>query len=220
MTFCWNFIDLFIISISVALASRFNQINRRLIDSRFGAASKEKFWLEIRVHYYDLIDLVEEIDDEISMLILISTGNNLFSLCVGIFKSLTRYIFEQIEMTKLNACHFRSYGSNILDQLNFWISFGYLVFRLLSVLLSAASVNENSKMTKIMIRSAPSNKWNSDVRYAGIKTNKQSTKHFIILQLQRLSDTVRSDSIGLSGRRFFYITKALILAVNFVNHNM
>lgn len=34
-----------------------------------------------------------------------------------------------------------------------------------------------------------------------------------LLQLQRLSDTIRSDTIGLSGKRFFYLTKALILAV-------
>lgn len=90
MTFSWNFIDLLIILTSVALAMRFNQINRRLIESHSGASSGENFWTDIRVHYYALIDLVDEVDQEISILILISTGHNLFSLCVIIFESLTR----------------------------------------------------------------------------------------------------------------------------------
>lgn len=90
MTFSWSFIDLLIILVSIALASRFNQINRRIIESRSGAGSGETFWTEIRVNYYALIDLVDVIDQEISMLVLISTGHNLFSLCVIIFEGLTR----------------------------------------------------------------------------------------------------------------------------------
>lgn len=90
MTFSWSFIDLLIILISVALSTRFNQINFRLIDSCSDASSNKTFWSEIRTNYYALIDLVDEIDQEISILILVSTGHNLFSLCVIIFESLTR----------------------------------------------------------------------------------------------------------------------------------
>lgn len=92
MTFSWNFIDLLIILISIALATRFNQINFRLIESHSGAVSSESFWTQIRLNYYALIDLVDQIDQEISMLVLISTGHNLFSLCVIIFESLTRWM--------------------------------------------------------------------------------------------------------------------------------
>lgn len=88
MTFSWNFIDLLIILISIGLATRFNQINRRLINSLKSAGSTDAFWTNIRVNYFALIDLVDEIDQEISMLVLISTGHNLFSLCVSIFESL------------------------------------------------------------------------------------------------------------------------------------
>lgn len=90
MTFAWDFIDLLIILISVGLAFRFDQINRRLMDCRCDGGNNEQFWGEIRVNYYALIDLVDRIDQEISSLILISTGHNLFSLCVIIFESLTR----------------------------------------------------------------------------------------------------------------------------------
>lgn len=90
MTFSWNFIDLFIILISVTLATRFDQINFRITDSSSGATSNESFWSQIRINYYSLIDLVDKVDKEISMFILISIGQNLFSLCVIIFESLTR----------------------------------------------------------------------------------------------------------------------------------
>lgn len=91
MTFSWNFIDLFIILISVALAMRFNQINCRLIENRSVADRCEHFWSQIRQDYYSMVNLVEKVDEEISMLILISTGHNMFSLCVVIFQSLTRW---------------------------------------------------------------------------------------------------------------------------------
>lgn len=90
MTFAWNFVDLFIILTSVALATRFNQINSRIIDSQKSAAIADNFWAEIRVHYYALMELVEVVDQKIAVLIFISTGHNLFSLCVVIFESLTR----------------------------------------------------------------------------------------------------------------------------------
>lgn len=88
MTYSWNFIDLFVILISVGLAARFNQINGRLIDG--AGNNSERFWSEIRVNYYALVDLVDEIDKEISMIVLVSTGRNVYSVCVIIFESLTR----------------------------------------------------------------------------------------------------------------------------------
>lgn len=88
MTYSWNFIDLFIILISVGLAARFNQINGRLIDG--AGNNSERFWSEIRVNYYALVELVDEIDKEISVIVVVSTGRNVFSVCVVIFQSLTR----------------------------------------------------------------------------------------------------------------------------------
>jgi gustatory receptor len=88
MTFSWSFIDLLIILVSVGLATRFNQLNQRIIES--GSGGSKAFWTEIRVHYCALIDLTDEIDENISMLMLISVGHNLFSLCVTIFECLTR----------------------------------------------------------------------------------------------------------------------------------
>lgn len=90
MTYSWNFIDLLLILISVALSTRFNQINDRLSNPTASSADDENFWNQIRVHYYAMLDLVDVIDQEISMLVLVSTGHNLFTMCVIIFESLTK----------------------------------------------------------------------------------------------------------------------------------
>ncbi|CAG9805821.1 unnamed protein product [Chironomus riparius] len=68
-----------------------------------------------------------------------------------------------------------------------------MILRAFSSLLCASKVNESAKETEILIRLTPSAKWNSD--------------------LQRLNDTIKSNTIGLSGRRFFFVTKTFILAM-------
>lgn len=90
MTFAWNFVDLFIILISITLATRFNQINWRIIDSLKSAVIADSFWPEIRLHYYELVELVEAVDQKFTVLIFISAGHNLFSICIVIFECLTR----------------------------------------------------------------------------------------------------------------------------------
>lgn len=93
MTFSWNFMDLLVILLSIGLAFRFNQINFRLSDLHAISRSDGKFWMEIRIDYYKMIDLVDEVDNAISLLVLLSTGHNLFSLCVVIFEILTRWLW-------------------------------------------------------------------------------------------------------------------------------
>lgn len=91
--YSWNFVDVFIILVSVALDTRFKQINKRILNTRNRSLSfniNTKLWNDIRVHYYGLMELVEKVDNEISVLVLISTGHNLFTLCIIIFRALTR----------------------------------------------------------------------------------------------------------------------------------
>jgi gustatory receptor len=149
MTFSWNFMDLLIVLISIGLTTRFSQINRRLVNG--ANAGGDVFWNEIRTHYYSLIDLVDEIDEQFSMLILISTGHNVFSLCTSIFESLMgnngKYAFERVF---------------------FWYSFFFMITRCFSALFCASKVNETAKITRDLIRVTPSQKWNSDVSVGNI----------------------------------------------------
>lgn len=86
MAFCWNYVDYFIVIISLGISTRFNQLNERL--RRTPHAQKDrKFWKEIRLHYTNLVDLLEYIDDQISLLVLFSMSHNLFLVCTKIFEA-------------------------------------------------------------------------------------------------------------------------------------
>lgn len=87
MAFCWNFTDYFVIILSLGLTTRFNQLNERLRQTSISQMDR-KFWLDIRLHYSNLVDLVEYIDGQISLLVLFSMSHNLFLICTKIFEAI------------------------------------------------------------------------------------------------------------------------------------
>lgn len=131
-TFSWNFIDVFIILVSVALDTRFKQINHRILTTRNRSLSfnvNTQIWNDIRIHYYGLMELVEKVDDEISILILLSTGHNLFNLCVIIFRCLTRYVY-------LWLCNYEIHYLKPSLRLNRKHAYFFSLFRLIFIILS------------------------------------------------------------------------------------
>lgn len=86
MAFCWNYVDFFIIILSLGLSTRFNQMNERLRRTPQHQMDR-KFWLEVRLHYTNLVDLLEFIDDKISLLVLLSMSHNLFLICTKVFEA-------------------------------------------------------------------------------------------------------------------------------------
>lgn len=83
LAFSWNYVDFFIIILSVGLSTRFNQLNLRLRHTP-NQQKDHKFWLEIRLHYTELVDLLQYTDDRISALILLSMSHNLFLICTKV----------------------------------------------------------------------------------------------------------------------------------------
>ena len=86
MTFSWRFIDLLIILVSIGLATRFNQINRRIIESRSGAGSGKHFWAAIRVNYYAFTENLLSSDDPLNISYF-NLAKNCSNLNVGLFDS-------------------------------------------------------------------------------------------------------------------------------------
>ncbi|KAK1137715.1 hypothetical protein K0M31_002210 [Melipona bicolor] len=60
-TFSWNFVDLFLILISIALTAQFRQLNSRLNSIR-GKAMPEWWWAEARSDYNHLATLTRQLD--------------------------------------------------------------------------------------------------------------------------------------------------------------
>lgn len=86
LAFCWNYVDYFIIILSLGISTRFDQLNERLRQTPRHQMDR-KFWLEVRLHFTNLIHLLEYIDEKISLLVLLSMSHNLFLVCTKIFEA-------------------------------------------------------------------------------------------------------------------------------------
>lgn len=82
----------------------------------------------------------------------------------------------------------------LITKIYFWYSLFFLIGRNLSVLIFASLVNEAAKQPINILRPFASKSWNMEV--------------------QRFLETVRDEVGALSGHKFFYLTRTLILAVN------
>ncbi|XP_067643400.1 gustatory receptor for sugar taste 64e isoform X3 [Eurosta solidaginis] len=172
-TFAWNFNDIFVMAVSVALSSRFRQLNEYML--RFSRKpTTEKFWMESRVHYRNLCKLCEATDDTISVITLLCFSNNLFFICGKILKSLQK---------KPSFSH----------TMYFWFSLGFLLGRTLMLSLYSAEIHDESRRPLVAFRSVPSEFW--------------------CPELKRFSEEVTTDVVALSGMKFFYLTRSLVLSV-------
>jgi gustatory receptor len=87
MAFDWNFVDYFVIILSLGLSTRFNQLNRRLRKVEYHQMDR-KFCEEIRIHYTNLVDLLKFIDGTFATPILLSMSHNSFLICTKVFEAI------------------------------------------------------------------------------------------------------------------------------------
>ncbi|XP_046808424.1 gustatory receptor for sugar taste 64f-like [Lucilia cuprina] len=86
-TFTWNYMDIFVMIISIGLASKFQQLNENLMQYK-NKQMPPAFWSENRILYRNLCSLCERMDDAISMITMVSFSNNLYFICVQLLRSL------------------------------------------------------------------------------------------------------------------------------------
>lgn len=86
-TFLWSYMDLFVMMVSVGLATRFRQINESLRRYK-GAVMSEQFWREHRLYYRSMCDLVRRMDDSVAHITMVSFANNLYFVCMQLLRSL------------------------------------------------------------------------------------------------------------------------------------
>lgn len=85
-TFSWNFMDLFLILLSAALTFHFGQLNDRL-NSIKDKTMPEWWWCEARCDYNRLACLTRRVDADISGIVLLSFGTNLYFICIQLMNS-------------------------------------------------------------------------------------------------------------------------------------
>lgn len=79
--------DLFVIIVSIGLASKFKQINEDLMSIK-GLSVPPGVWAEYRLYYREITNLIYSVDKALAKIILISISNNLFFICVQLLRSL------------------------------------------------------------------------------------------------------------------------------------
>lgn len=83
--------------------------------------------------------------------------------------------------------------SSVPHAVYFWFSLTFLISRTLAVSLYSAEIHNESKKPIEILRAVPTNSWSVEVR--------------------RFSEHVVNDTIALTGMRFFFLTRKLILTV-------
>ncbi|XP_044254925.1 gustatory receptor for sugar taste 64e-like [Tribolium madens] len=174
-TFCWTFGDTFIILLSTAFATQMKQSRTKvkvLVKSQIKAATP---WRKIREEHCGLLNLCRLLDQKISYLVLVSFCSNLYFVLVQLFNALRPM-------------------SDILQKAYFFISFGFLIFRIIYVSLSAASINDESRKLLIELLLTPPELYN--------------------VEIERLINQITYKTAAISGKSFFIITRGLILKVS------
>lgn len=86
-SFITIFVDLFIMVLSVGVAGKFKQISK-ILELHRGMIMPECFWTHKRQRFQELAELVDDVDDVLGNLILLSFSTNLYFVCVKLLHSL------------------------------------------------------------------------------------------------------------------------------------
>lgn len=79
--------DLFVMCISLALSTRFQQVNKILLDHKEKSMLPSCFWTENWLYHRKLAGLVNDVDRTISNITMLALSNNLLFICTSLLNS-------------------------------------------------------------------------------------------------------------------------------------
>jgi Trehalose receptor len=86
--FSWNYGDIFVMLLAMGISFRFKQFNDYFQHVlRNENLMTQSTWRDMRIHYFQLIELLYFIDSQVSMMILLSLGHNMLVLIIKIFNA-------------------------------------------------------------------------------------------------------------------------------------
>lgn len=189
-TFYWNFLDLFIILISIGIAFLFEKLNSRLQSYR-GQRVDESVWAEVRFHYVEILELLQLVNENLNVMIFLACfidGYFVLSQLINI----TTWVCLEFNKIVFLKCPFRSLPY-ILNKIYFWYSTVFLQCRMSAFFVFASIINENARKPLKIFRTIPSDGWCEE--------------------LERFFNQIKADTGGLSGKRLFFITRSLLFSL-------
>ncbi|XP_023720513.1 gustatory receptor for sugar taste 64f isoform X1 [Cryptotermes secundus] len=142
-SFYWSYADVFVMLISIALASRFKLLNSCLKKVK-GKMMPEGFWRSVREDYNDLSHLTSCVDSRVSSIVLLCFATNLFYICQQLLNSMNNSV-------------------STIQATYFYLSFGYLLLRTMAMALSAASIYDESRAAKDVLYAVPAHNYQVEV---------------------------------------------------------
>lgn len=152
------------------------------------------FWSERRIQYRNICTLCGKMDNAISLITMVSFSNNLYFICVQLLRSL-KYVERAVTVLDLYCiCFIYSSMPSVAHAIYFYFSLIFLIGRTLAVSLYAASVHDESRRSLTYLRCIPKESWCPEAK--------------------RFAEEITSDLVALSGMKFFYLTRKLVLSVS------
>uniref|UniRef100_A0A1I8P582 Uncharacterized protein n=1 Tax=Stomoxys calcitrans TaxID=35570 RepID=A0A1I8P582_STOCA len=173
-TFTWNFMDFFIMAISLALTTRFQQFAQR-IEFLSGCYIPDPLWNQIRRHHIMLSEFMETINKHLSTLVFMSSLNNMYFICNILLNIFTKLRYP-------------------INYAYFWLSLIFLLMRTTFVFMFASKIYEASLKPLNTLYLVPSGCWTEEV--------------------QRFRAQILNESIGLTGKHFYTLTRQGLFGVS------
>ncbi|CAG9768446.1 unnamed protein product [Ceutorhynchus assimilis] len=142
--FGFTYTDLFVMVISISLASRMTQVCNKIKLACQKQISNEQTWINLRRDYLRLESLCHLVNDQISNIILVSFLPNIFTILTRVYNSLKP-------------------KQNYLEDIYFYFSLAFLISRTVTVCICAALVHEESRKPLNILNSVPHNVYNNEI---------------------------------------------------------
>ncbi|XP_046808422.1 gustatory receptor for sugar taste 61a-like [Lucilia cuprina] len=172
-TFLWNFLDFFIMCISLGLATRFQQFNTR-IEVLAGCYVPDAVWYKIRREHIILCEFMEKVNDQISTIVLLSSLNNMYFICNNLLNIFTKLRYQ-------------------INYVYFWFSLIFLLSRTICVFMFASKIHEASVLPLQTLYLVPTGCWTEEVQ----RFRAQILNEFIGLTGKRFYGMTRKNLFGM-----------------------
>ncbi|XP_060653168.1 gustatory receptor for sugar taste 61a [Drosophila nasuta] len=179
-SFISNFLDTFIILISMALAQRFKQFSHRVLKLK-NRQVPDALWHELRQHHILLCELMDLVDTNMSSIVLFSCLNNIYFICNRLLTIFTKLRYP-------------------VNYAFFWFSLLFLLGRTCAVFLYASRIHEFSELPLEVLYMVPSDNWTEEVQRFTHQINNQ----FIALSGYRLYYLTRKSFFGMMSTLVYY----------------
>ncbi|XP_046393638.1 gustatory receptor for sugar taste 64f-like, partial [Ischnura elegans] len=176
-TFIWNFTDVFIMVLSMALSTRFKQLNTKLSYLQ-GKAVKPSHWEGLRCQYASLSQLSSTLDDHINGITFFSIASNLYFICIQLLSGLQNSTHKTLEKTAF-----------------YFYSFSFMVGRAAGVILLASSINQETLYLSKHLYSCPRQSYCKEVQ----RFMTELTTDFVALSGLNLFNITRNFLLGVAG---------------------